>query len=51
MKKKNRRLFKMKYRREVEKDINKELNDIQYQEIQVSFGYKERILKQGGKKN
>lgn len=29
MKKKNRRLFKKKYRREVEKDINKELNDMQ----------------------
>ena len=26
---KNRRLFKKKYRREVEKDINKELNDMQ----------------------
>lgn len=29
MKKKNRRLFKKKYRREVEKDIDKELNDMQ----------------------
>lgn len=29
MKKKNRRLFKKKYRREVEKDINKKLNDMQ----------------------
>lgn len=28
MKKKNRRLFKKKYRREVENDINKELNDM-----------------------
>lgn len=29
MKKKNRRLFKKKHRREVENDINKELNDMQ----------------------
>lgn len=29
MKKKNRRLFKKKYKREVQKDINEELNDIQ----------------------
>lgn len=29
MKKKNRRLFKKKHRREVQKDINEELNDIQ----------------------
>lgn len=28
MKKKNRRLFKKKYRREVKNDINKELNDM-----------------------
>ena len=39
MKKKNRRLFKKKYRREVENDINKELNDMQWQVNSGFFGF------------